>query len=99
MLHILAMAAWLGGLVLLVAAVLPRREPDELRAVLPVFSRVAFGSVVVLAVTGTYAAWRGVGTVHAIFTTTYGWLVVLKIALFLGLLALGNVSRVAIQRR
>lgn len=99
MLHILAMAAWVGGLVMLVAAVLPRREPDELRAVLPVFSRVAFGSVVTLAATGTYAAWRGIGTVHAIFSTTYGLLVVVKVALFIGLLALGNISRAAIQRR
>jgi copper transport protein len=79
--------------------VLPRREPDELRAVLPVFSRVAFGSVTVLAVTGTYAAWRGIGTMHAIFTTTYGLLVVAKVGLFIGLLALGNLSRVLIQRR
>ena len=47
---------------MLVGAVLPRREPDELRAVLPVFSRVAFIAVVVLAVSGTYAAWRGIGT-------------------------------------
>ena len=96
-LHLLAMAAWVGGMVVLAAAVLPRREPDEIRAVLPVFSRVAFTSVAVLAVTGSYAAWRGIGTVHAIFTTTYGLLVVGKVVLFLGLLALGNVSRRAIQ--
>ena len=98
-LHILSMAAWLGGLVVLVAAVLPRREPEELRAVLPVFSRVAFGSVLVLAVTGTYAAWRGVGTVHAVFSTTYGLLVMVKIVLFIGVLALGYASRSAVQRR
>jgi copper transport protein len=99
MLHLLGMAAWIGGLVLLVGAVLPRREPDELRTVLPVFSRVAFASVVVLALSGAYEAWRGVGTIHAIFTTTYGWLVVVKVILFAGLLALGNLSRVAIARR
>ncbi|MEP7179434.1 MAG: CopD family protein, partial [Pseudonocardiales bacterium] len=98
-LHLLAMAAWLGGLVVLAAAVLPHREPAEVRAVLPVFSRVAFASVVTLAVTGSYAAWHGIGTVHAIFTTTYGWLVAGKVALFLGLMALGNFSRVAVQRQ
>lgn len=98
-LHLLSMAAWVGGLVIVVAAVLPRREPDELHAVLPTFSRVAFTAVVTLAVTGTYAAWRGIGTVHAIFSTTYGWLVVVKVCLFAGLLALGNVSRGVIQRR
>ncbi len=98
-LHLLSMASWVGGLVVLVAAVLPRREPAELRAVLPVFSRVALAAVAALAVTGTYAAWRGIGTLHAIFTTTYGLLVVVKVALFVGVLLLANVSRNVIQRR
>jgi copper transport protein len=89
----------LGGLLVLVAAVLPRREPAELRAVLPVFSTAAFVSMVVLAGSGTYAAWRGIGTVHAIFTTTYGLLVVGKIVLFLGLITLGNWSRLLVRNR
>jgi copper transport protein len=98
MAHLLAMAAWLGGLVMLTVAVLPRREPGDLAAVLPVHSTVAFTSVVVLAGTGAWAAWNGIGTTSAVFTTTYGLLVLGKIALFLGLLALGNVSRVVVQR-
>lgn len=97
--HLTAMATWLGGLLVLVAAVLPRREPAELRAVLPVFSTAAFVSMVVLAGSGTYAAWRGIGTVHAIFTTTYGLLVVGKIVLFLGLITLGNWSRLLVRNR
>lgn len=99
LLHVSAMATWAGGLVVLGVAVLPRREPAELREVLPVFSRVAFAAVTVLAVTGSYAAWRGVGTVHAVFSTTYGRLVVVKVALFVGVLLLGNLSRRAVQRR
>lgn len=99
MLHLLGMAAWIGGLVVLVRAVLPRNEPDELRAVLPTFSRVAFCSVLVLAVTGGYETWRGIGTIHAVFSTTYGLLVITKVVLFTGLIALGNVSRVAVGRR
>ena len=98
-LHLLAMAAWVGGLVMLLGAVLPRREPGESAAAVPAFSRVAFFSVVTLAVTGTYAAWRGIGTVHAILTTTYGLLVLAKVVLFLGLIALGNVSRGVVRRR
>jgi copper transport protein len=98
MLHLLAMAAWLGGLVMLLVAILPRRDPDELSAVLPVYSNVAFGSVVVLAGTGLWAAWHGIGTTSAVFTTTYGLLVLGKVALFLGLLALGNLSRLVVQR-
>ena len=99
MLHVLAMATWIGGLVMLVGALLPRREPDEIRAALPLFSRVAFTSVVVLALSGTYSAFRGVGTVNAIFTTTYGWLVVGKVLLLLAILAVANVSRRLVRRR
>ena len=93
------MATWVGGLVILVAALLPRRDPDELDAVLPVFSKVAFVAVVVLAVTGTYAAWRGVGSWRAFFHTEYGLLVLAKIVLFVGLIALANLSRQVVQRR
>ena len=98
MAHLLAMAAWVGGLVMLTVAVLPRREPAELVAALPVYSTVAFTSVVVLAGTGAWAAWHGIGTTSAVFTTTYGLLVLGKVVLFLGLLALGNLSRVVVQR-
>jgi copper transport protein len=96
--HLAAMSVWLGGLVYLLVAVLPRREPDELRRVLPVFSRVALCAIGVLAVTGTYQAWLGIGVVDAITTTRYGQYVLIKVALFAGLLALGNLSRVAVQR-
>ena len=98
-LHLLAMATWVGGLVMIVGALLPRGEPDELHRALPVFSVAAFTSVIVMAVTGTYAAWRGIGSLRAIFGTEYGLLVDAKILGFLGLLALGNLSRVTIQRR
>jgi copper transport protein len=99
MLHVLSMAVWLGGLIMLVAAVLPRREPDELREVLPVFSRVAMIAVTLLAASGTYAAFRGIGTVNAIFTTTYGLLIVAKVALLVGILAVANLSRRLVRRR
>jgi copper transport protein len=98
-LHLCAMATWVGGLVIVVFALLPRREPDELHEALPVFSRVAFISVVTLAVTGTYAAWRGIGSWRALFHTEYGLLVMAKVLLFFGLLALGNLSRTVIQKR
>jgi copper transport protein len=99
MLHVLAMATWIGGLVMLVGAVLPRREPDELREVLPIFSKVAFTSVVVLAASGTYAAFRGIGTINAIFTTNYGLLVVFKVVLLIGILSVASLSRRLVHQR
>ena len=99
MLHLLAMSTWIGGLVMLTVALLPAGNRADLRTVLPVFSRTAMVCVVVIAATGTYQAWRESGTVKALTTTTYGLLVLLKIVLFLGLLLLGNLSRLSIQRR
>ena len=54
--HLIAMSLWIGGMLLVVVAVLPRREPTELARVLPTFSRVAFGCVLVIVITGTYRA-------------------------------------------
>jgi copper transport protein len=97
--HLAAMATWLGGLVYLLVALLPRGEPGELRRVLPVFSRTAMGCVTVLAVSGTYQAWLGIGSVDAITSTRYGQLVLVKVGLFVCILALANLSRVIVQRR
>jgi copper transport protein len=99
MAHLTAMSAWLGGLVILAVALLPGADRAELRTVLPTFSRVAFGCVVVIAATGTYQAWRESGSVVALLITGYGQLVLLKVALFIGLLIAGSVSRSAVQRR
>jgi copper transport protein len=99
MLHLLAMATWVGGLIMLVGALLPRREPGELRAVLSTFSTVAFTAVAVLAASGLYSAFRGIGTVDAIFTTTYGLLVVSKVALLVSILLVANLSRRLVRRR
>jgi len=97
--HILAMGIWVGGLVVLAVAILPRSEPEELRTVLPVFSRVAYVCVGTLAVTGTYQAFLGVNSWRALVVTDYGRLVLIKIGLFAVLLALGNVARSGVQRR
>jgi copper transport protein len=96
--HLVAMAAWLGGLVYLFAAIIPARDPDVVRTVLPTYSRVAFGCVVALAGSGTYQAWLGVGSLAALHTR-YGELVILKAALFVGMVALGNASRALVLRR
>jgi len=99
MLHVTAMGVWLGAIVMLVLAVLPRQEPDELTAVLPRVSAVALISVVMLAASGTYSAWRGVGTWSALFTTTYGVLVVIKASLLLCVVAVANFARRSVQQR
>ncbi|GCB51273.1 copper resistance CopC/CopD family protein [Streptomyces sp. NL15-2K] len=78
-LHLLAMAVWLGGLVALAVALF--RAPAD--TVIPAaavarFSRLAFTSVVVLVTTGLYQSWRQVGSLEALSTTEYGRLLTLK---------------------
>lgn len=92
-LHVLSVITWLGGLTMLVVAVFPRRSADELRTVLNVYSNVALTAVVLIVATGAYAAWRGTGSVDAIFTTTYGLLIIGKIALLAGIVAVAYPAR------
>ncbi|GGK76792.1 copper resistance CopC/CopD family protein [Streptomyces flaveus] len=80
-LHLLAMAVWLGGLVALTLALF--RAPTG--TVIPAtavarFSRLAFTAVAVLVVTGVYQSWRQLGSLNALTTTEYGNLLRLKVA-------------------
>ncbi|MFI0906517.1 copper resistance CopC/CopD family protein [Streptomyces sioyaensis] len=90
-LHLLAAATWLGGLATLVASLYwgPPVERDAVRR----FSRIAFGSVLVLVATGVYQSWRQVGTWRALTDTTYGWLLLLKAGLVVVLVGIAWVSR------
>ncbi|WTX81140.1 copper resistance protein CopC [Streptomyces sp. NBC_00645] len=77
-LHLLAMAVWLGGLTALLTALY---RPAELipPAVVTRFSRLALTSVAVLAATGVYQSWRGLGSWDALTSTSYGRLLVVKL--------------------
>ncbi|WP_411103695.1 copper resistance CopC/CopD family protein [Streptomyces sp. cmx-4-9] len=90
-LHLLAVAAWLGGLATLLVALhsAPGMEREAVRR----FSTVAFVSVVVLAVTGVYQAWRQLGSWSALTGTDYGRLLVLKVGLVAVLLGVAWLSR------
>jgi copper transport protein len=99
LLHLAAVSVWLGGLVVLVTAVLPRRQPAELRRVLPRFSELAFDAVVVIVVSGLYQAWRQVGQPSGLTSTAYGRLLLVKVAVAAVLVAFGAVSRRLVQDR
>ncbi|MBD0838608.1 copper resistance CopC/CopD family protein [Streptomyces sp. TRM68416] len=91
-LHLLATTVWLGGLTALL--VLLFRSPVPLPGHTVVrFSRLAFASVTVLVVTGVYQSWRGLGSWNALTDTTYGRLLVLKLAAVALLLAAAGLSR------
>ncbi|WP_405894859.1 copper resistance protein CopC [Streptomyces sp. NBC_00104] len=93
-LHLLAVAAWLGGLATLLVALFRAPVEAQIETVaVRRFSRVAFGSVLVLTATGIYQSWRQVGTWSALTGTSYGQLLLVKIGLVALLVGIAWISR------
>lgn len=94
-LHMLAAAAWIGGLFLLTYAVFRplRHDPDAQSSVLlPVvvrFSSIATIALVTIVVTGVLRSWLEVGALRALTNSTYGWVLLTKLGVFIPLAALG----------
>ncbi|MFF7970437.1 copper resistance protein CopC [Streptomyces sp. NPDC007905] len=93
-LHLLAVAAWLGGLTTVLVALYraPAEAPVEAAAIHR-FSRVALGSVLTLVATGTYQSWRQLGSWSAFTETRYGQLLLVKIGLVALLVGIAWISR------
>lgn len=98
--HVLAGSVWVGGVACLLLA-LPgatrQLEGGErsrlLLATLARFSPIALGSVVVIAATGVIQAYIDVRSLHGLFHTTYGALIIVKALLLASLIGLGWVNR------
>jgi copper transport protein len=99
--HVVAASVWAGGLAFLVAGLLMAgrdRWPLASRAV-PVFSALAVGSVALLIVAGTIRGYEEVRGWSGLWETTYGLLLMGKVALVLPILALGAYNnRFAVPR-
>jgi copper transport protein len=78
--HLAAMSLWIGGLVMLIAVVLPAMRTDPAAAWLPRWSATAYSCVVALVITGEYQAYRQVSPVQALWSTSYGLILLLKTA-------------------
>lgn len=99
LIHLLAVGAWVGGLPSLLLAVWDARGSKadggaaaELTEVAARFSSVATVAVGLIVVTGVYSAWLQVVEPERLWSTEYGLLLVVKLALVTPLLALGGVN-------
>jgi putative copper resistance protein D len=98
-LHLVAAAAWIGGLVplaLLLAAVQRRRTTGSMSLALIAtkrFSMLGIASVATLVATGIVNAWILVGSFHALLASQYGRLLILKLTVFAAMLALAATNR------
>ena len=103
--HLLAMGLWLGGLVPLVVVLRPAGTSNAETLAAPDravhrFSSIATGSVVILIGTGSYQAWRQLGSWAAFGSTDYGRLLLVKLGAFALLLGVAGFShRWVTQRR
>lgn len=97
-LHLMAVSTWLGGLALIAVSLRPASRADDLAAVLPRFSRLAFACVAVIVLSGAFLALREVGSVAALLSTEYGRLLLVKVTGVVALVAVGNLARRWVQR-
>jgi len=81
-LHLTAMSAWVGGLVMLSVCLLPRGRLADLEQVVPKFSRVAQVSVLMIVASGLLLVWDISRSVDGFWTTHYARVLVVKLATF-----------------
>ncbi len=102
-LHLMATAIWVGGLIYLVlllrslSAAEPPLRAQLLGKVIPRFSRMAQFCVLTIVLTGAYTTWIHMPSWSAFVTTWYGWTLLTKIFLVLPLLAIGGVNLLVIK--
>jgi copper transport protein len=94
------MSCWLGGLAALLAGTLAREVPlPALRPVLLRWSPLAAGLVTALVLSGVLQSVREVGSLSALTQTTYGWLLLAKVAVVVLVLVAAALSRDWVQTR
>ena len=99
--HLVAAAAWVGGLIPLLLLIKPRVEmPSAERfQFIRRFSFLAVLAVAGLAASGVINTWFMLSGVPDLVTTDYGRLVLLKMALFLAMLAFAATNRLWLTPR
>jgi putative copper resistance protein D len=102
-LHLCAVGGWIGGLVPLLIFLTQTRISSGMATIIPQvlgrFSTLSLCCVSVLIASGISNSWLLVGSIHALFTTVYGRLLVFKLALFGVLLSFGARNRLLVKAK
>lgn len=92
-LHVWTVGAWIGGLAVILVLARDTSEDalkrEPLRLLIPRFSPLALASVAVLALTGVVGSWAHVDGPSALWSTTYGRLLLLKLVIVAAVFAVG----------
>ena len=95
-LHRVAGATWIGGIPYLLIGLVTCRP--AWRTIGARFSRIAMVSVAVLAISGLALSIPYVGSLEALYGTSYGIMLCVKVVLFAGLLFLGGMNFLTVRR-
>jgi copper transport protein len=105
-LHLTGVSIWVGGLFNFFATMMKlwRIVKAEKRArwiawMVPQFSAIAIPATVVIAVTGFYNSLLQIPTLDSLFSTTYGNVLTVKVALFLVMIAFGAINLLILSAR
>jgi len=99
LLHQAGAGVWIGGIPYLLIALRQCPDPVTWRRVGKRFSHIAMVSVAVIVIAGLVMAVAYTGSVAAIYGTTYGIMVMTKVALLLYLLLLGGMNYLLVERQ
>jgi putative copper resistance protein D len=103
--HLVAAAAWIGALIPLAVllAFAPRysdaQAPMVTREAVVRFSAIGVASVLALLATGAFNTWAIVHSLHTFVATTYGRLLLAKVALFCVMLVFAATNRLWLTPR
>jgi len=94
-LHILGASAWLGSLLWLfvvgvgAARLAPEERTRRVTSLVTAFSPVALGSAAIVVLTGVVSAWLRLGSIPALWSTSYGQVLLVKLLFLAGVIGTG----------
>lgn len=101
-LHLIGSTLWVGGLIAFGYTLYRlRRDPENVPSVstmIALFSNYVRICVVALIISGLYSTWLQIGTLEALTGTAYGRALLIKLLLFLPLLAIAGVNLIFTTR-
>ncbi|MEV6849665.1 CopD family protein [Actinoplanes sp. NPDC051411] len=102
--HIISNATWTGGIVTLVVLAARSRQLTSSAGLTWAqlwtrFSKVALTTVGCTLITGSWLAWRFVGSPRELFTTEFGHVLLIKISLVVTMIAIGGVNEFLMMPR
>lgn len=99
-LHLVAAAAWIGGLFVIGFSLTRAFESSvALHTAIGRFTRIAIPATILLTVTGLYNTWIHVDGLSSLVGTTYGQVLIFKVGIFVVMVVVGGINGFRLQPR